>query len=253
MKYLTLYNDDCSKILPTLGDRSVDMVLTDIPYDEVNRASSGLRELDKGVADEMTFDLEFVLTEAVRVTKGSLYIFCGINQVSPIREHFTKEGLSTRLIVWEKTNPSPMNGEKIWLSGVECCVFGRKPNATFNRHCKNTVFRFSVGTSKRHPTEKPVALLEELITASTNEGDTVLDFTMGSGSTGEACLKHKRKFIGVELNHDYFILARNRLEDYQASRIDLPFDDVEVQESKTVSLFDFMGGIVQENEVKNER
>ena len=242
-KYLTLYNDDCSKILPTLEDRSVDMVLTDIPYNEVNRTSSGLRELNKGLADEITFDLEFVIKEALRVAKGSLYIFCGISQVSAIREYFSQGGLSTRLLVWEKTNPSPMNGDKIWLSGVECCVFGRRPNATFNRHCKNTVFRFPIGSSKRHPTEKPIALLEELITASTNKGDVVLDFTMGSGSTGEACLKNKRKFIGVELDENYFLGARERLENYQASRIDLPSEDPEdFLHTHTVTLNDFLGG-----------
>lgn len=242
-KYLTLYNDDCSKILPTLEDRSVDLVLTDIPYNEVNRTSSGLRELNKGLADEITFDLEFVIKEAIRVAKGSLYIFCGINQVSAIREYFAQGDLSTRLLIWEKTNPSPMNGDKIWLSGVECCVFGKRPNATFNRHCKNTVFRFSIGTSKRHPTEKPIALLEELITASTNKGDVVLDFTMGSGSTGEACLKNKRKFIGVELDENYFLGARERLENYQASRIDLPSEDPEdFLHTHTVTLNDFLGG-----------
>ena len=240
--YLTLHNKDCAEILPTLADNSVELVLTDIPYDEINGRGSRLRELDKGLADEITFDLESVLTEAVRVAKGSLYIFCGINQVSFIRQHFSAEGLSTRLMIWEKTNPSPMNGGRLWLSGVECCVFGRKANATFNRHCQNTVLRFPVGRSKRHPTEKPVPLLEELITASTNEGDTVLDFTMGSGSTGEACLKNKRKFIGVELDEKYFILARDRLEHYQASRLDLPVEDVAVEAPKPVSLFDFIYG-----------
>lgn len=239
--YLTLHHASCADILPTLEANSVEMVLTDIPYGEVNRASSGLRELNKGAADVVTFDLRLAIREAVRVAKGSVYIFCGIEQVSEIRKQMVEQGLSTRLVIWEKTNPSPMNGDKLWLSGIECCVFGRKANATFNRHCKNTVFRFPSGQSKRHPTEKPVPLLEELITASTNEGDTVLDFTMGSGSTGEACLKHKRKFIGVELDETYFVLARNRLEDYQASRIDLPVEDIEV-DSKPVSLFDFIGG-----------
>lgn len=249
MKYLTLYNADCVDILPTIEDNSVEMVLADIPYNEVNktkewgRKSPALRELSKGIADEMTFDLSFVLNEVIRIVSGSIYIFCSVEQISKIREGLVKQGLSTRLCVWEKTNPSPMNGDKLWLSGIECCVFGRKPNATFNRHCKNTVFRYPSGKSKRHPTEKPVGLLEELITASTNEGDTVLDFTMGSGSTGEACLKNKRKFIGVEISEDYFVLARERLENYQASRIDLPSEDVEeIPLSENISLFDFVGG-----------
>jgi site-specific DNA-methyltransferase (adenine-specific) len=243
MKYLQLIQGDCAEVLPTLEDLSVDMILVDIPYAEVNRQSSGLRELDKGKADEITFDLDNVLSECVRIVKGSVYVFCGFEQISPIRKFLASSGLSTRLCIWEKTNPSPMNGDRIWLSGVEACVFGRKPNATFNRHCKNTVFRFPSGSSKIHPTEKPVPLLEELITASSDAGDLVLDFTMGSGSTGEACLKNGRRFIGVELDQGYFEKARERLENFKARRIDLLDDDSDedVSEPDAVSLSDLLG------------
>lgn len=63
-----------------------------------------------------------------------------------------------------------------------------------------------------HPTQKPVALLEYLIKTYTNEGDLVLDFTMGSGSTGVACLNTNRKFIGIELDENYFNIAKDRIE-----------------------------------------
>lgn len=64
-----------------------------------------------------------------------------------------------------------------------------------------------------HPTQKPVALLEYLIKTYTNEGDTVLDFTMGSGSTGVACLNTNRNFIGIELDDKYYNIAKNRLKE----------------------------------------
>ena len=63
-----------------------------------------------------------------------------------------------------------------------------------------------------HPTQKPVALLEYLIRTYTNEGETVLDFTMGSGSTGVACVNTGRKFIGIELDKGYFDIAKERIE-----------------------------------------
>lgn len=63
-----------------------------------------------------------------------------------------------------------------------------------------------------HPTQKPVDLLEYLIKTYTNEGDLVLDFTMGSGSTGVACMNLNRKFIGIELDENYFNIAKNRIE-----------------------------------------
>jgi DNA modification methylase len=64
-----------------------------------------------------------------------------------------------------------------------------------------------------HPTQKPVALLEYLIKTYTNEGETVLDFTMGSGSTGVACLNTNRNFIGIELDQKYYNIAKSRLEE----------------------------------------
>lgn len=77
-----------------------------------------------------------------------------------------------------------------------------------------SVQRFTMNKSKSfHPTQKPVELLEYLIKTYTNEGEVVLDFTMGSGSTGVACLNTNRKFIGIELDGKYFEIAKNRLKD----------------------------------------
>lgn len=207
-----IYNEDCLKGMVKIPDGSIDCVLTDIPYNEVNRSDNGLRNLDKELADKGTFDLS-VLTEMLCAkSSGSVYMFCGINQVSGIREAMTACGLSTRLIIWEKTNPSPMNGDKIWLSGIECCVFGKKPGATFNEFCKNTVFRYPSGKSDIHPTQKPVNLMRRLILASSREGDLVLDPFMGSGTTAIACIKEKRHFIGFELNKEYYEKACDRIE-----------------------------------------
>ena len=209
---MELYNNDCMKVLPSLGDKSVDLVVTDIPYGEVNRKRGSRRKLDKGKADIVTFDLNMLVSELVRVTKGSIYIFCGTEQVSDIRKILVQNKMSTRLCIWEKTNPSPMNGDRIWLSGVECCVFGRFPKATFNEHCKNTVFRYPCGRNKLHPTQKPLELIEKLVLASSNEGDTVLDPCMGSGTTGVACKKNNRKFIGIEVDKEFFDTASHRIE-----------------------------------------
>ena len=111
MSDIKLYNDDCMKILSTLNSGSINLTLTDIPYDEVNRKSGGLRNLDKSNADIITFLLDDFIDEVVRVSSGSIYIFCGSVQVSHIRNRFIEHNLSVRHCIWEKTNPSPMNGE----------------------------------------------------------------------------------------------------------------------------------------------
>ena len=207
----TVHLGDCVEVMRTLPDNSVDMVLTDMPYGVVSRSSQGLRNLDKGVADVMDFDLEEAMAECVRVCKSSFYVFCGTEQVSFIRRYFVDKGLTTRLGIWEKTNPSPMNGQRLWLSSVECCVFARAKNAPFHEHCKSSVWRFPTARGKLHPTMKPVPLMKYLINASSNIGDVVLDFTMGSGTTGVACMETGRRFIGVEKDPEYLALAEARI------------------------------------------
>ena len=81
-----------------------------------------------------------------------------------------------------------------------------------------TILEFSNASQrgKIHPTQKPVALMEYLIKTYTNEGETVLDFTMGSGTTGVACVNLNREFIGIELDEGYFKIAENRIHEYQS-------------------------------------
>lgn len=212
MSKFQLYQGDCLEVMKQIPDGSVDMILTDIPYDEVNQISGGLRKLDRGIADKATFNLYNFLESILNKFNGSCYIFCGIGQISTIDKFFRSSGLTTRLCQWEKTNPSPMNGTRLWLSGSEFCVFARKPNAVFNRYCQKPIWKFPVGRSKLHPTEKPVKLLEYIIESSSNVGDTVVDFTMGSGTTGVACANTNRNFIGIELDEKYFSIAKERIE-----------------------------------------
>jgi len=206
-----IYNEDCIQGMRRLPDRSIDMVLTDLPYGEVNRKSGGLRNLDKGVADVCNINLEVLCAEIARVCKGTVYLFCGIKQISQLTELLEKQGFSTRLGQWEKKNPSPMNGTRLWLSGSEFCVIGRKPNAVFNRHCQKPIWKYPVGRNKLHPTQKPAALFEYLIESSTNEGDIVLDCCIGSGTTAEACINTNRHYLGFELDKDYYNTACERI------------------------------------------
>lgn len=203
---------DCLELMRDIPDGSVDVVLTDIPYGVVNRSSNGLRNLDKGAADECSIPICATMEHFIRIAKNSIYVFCGTEQVSEIRRRMIEHGLSTRLIIWEKTNPSPMNGQHIWLSGVECCVFGKRKGAPFNLHCENTVLRYPCGRNKLHPTQKPLDLITKLLIASTNKTDLVLDPFMGSGTTGVACANTGRRFIGIEKDDHWFEVARDRVE-----------------------------------------
>ena len=203
------------ELMNNIPNESIDLVLTDIPYNVVNREDNGLRKLDKENADVLTFDLINFLEQLYDKAKSTIIIFCGKEQVSIIHSYFNdkqKKGKGTvRQLIWEKSNPSPMNGQHIYLSGVENAIWFKKRGGTFNAHCKNTVFKYPIGRSKLHPTEKNHLLLQELILDNSNENDLILDPCMGSGSTGVVALQNNRNFLGMELDENYFNIAENRI------------------------------------------
>lgn len=207
----TIINGDCLQTMEMMPKDSIDLLLTDIPYGGVNRASNGLRNLDKKDADIFTMDMQNLIREMVRVTKGSGYIFCGWEQLSEIVSIIRELGISNRVIVWKKTNPSPMNGQSIWLSGIELAVYFKKKNATYNQHCKNCVVEFPSGRGKVHPTEKPLKLFKHFIEISSNEGDIVFDPFMGSGTTAVASIELGRNYYGCELNPEYCKIIADRI------------------------------------------
>lgn len=210
----SIINGDCLEIMKNFPDKSVDMILTDIPYGVVNRDSNGLRNLDKGKADEFEMSMVELLNELYRVSNGQIIIFCGKEQFSDIYSFFANKKGTVRPIVWNKTNPSPMNGQHIYLSGVEFAVwFKPRGRKVFNAFCKNTVFNFPNGSKKYHPTGKNLKLFTELIEDNSNENELILDPFMGGGTTGVACINTNRRFIGIELDEEYFNKAKKRIEE----------------------------------------
>ena len=134
--------------------------------------------------------------------------------------------------VWYKKqctyNPQKTNGHKPMNSGIRKLsvqnkteVYGKSTKelsfgGNTDRYPRlNLTFKSDKQLNYLHPTQKPVALLEYLIKTYTNEGETVLDFTMGSGSTGVACVNTNRNFIGIELDETYYEIAKKRIEETQ--------------------------------------
>lgn len=116
------------------------------------------------------------------------------------------------ILVWEKNNCTP---SQYYMKNCEYVLFFRKGKAKWINNIgeSKTVHKFNnvIGT-KLHPTEKPVDLLRFYISNSSNENDVVLDPFVGSGSTGIACIEENRKFIGVEIDEQYFKIAEERMK-----------------------------------------
>jgi site-specific DNA-methyltransferase (adenine-specific) len=205
---VTIYHGDCREVLPSIAP--VDLVLTDPPYNCINRATGGLRTIDKGGADSQPVEIESMASEIVRAATGSVYVWCGDVQLSHWLEAFKTEGLSVRGAVWWKPNPSPMNGDKMWLSALEFCAFARKSHAYFDAHCKPALWRWPTEPGD-HPTPKPLRLMQEQVAASCPPGGTVLDPFMGGGTTLRAAKNLGRKAIGIEIEERYCEIVVRRM------------------------------------------
>lgn len=205
---VTLYHGDCRDVLPSIV--AADLVLTDPPYNAINRATGGLRRIDKGTADSLPVDLRWLASECIRIAP-SCYVFCSDEQYSALRVSFSDLGATTRKCAWWKTNPSPMNGEHLWLSALELCVFARREGAVFNLHCEPPIWRGpSTPGVASHPTPKPTWLMQRLVAASSLPNGLVVDPYAGSGSTLRAAKDLGRHAIGVEIEEVRCEIAANR-------------------------------------------
>jgi len=227
---------DCHRLLASIPDSSIDMVLTDPPYGTTQ------------CAWDSVLDFDIIWPELIRVTKPNAATLLmaqtpydkvlGCTNLKMLRYEW----------IWEKTAATGfLNAKKMPLKAHENILVFYKSLPSFNpvmtrSHSRKTASRKTVTSecygkaielvnydstsryprsvqifnkdkqrSTLHPTQKPVALMEYLIKTYSNEGDTVLDFTMGSGSTGVAAIKNKRNFAGIELDKSYHNAAENRI------------------------------------------
>lgn len=223
---IQLHMGDCLEVMQGMASGSVDLVVTDPPYDisgqksKVDRAkySRPLRDMIYGEWDK-NFDLSPYLQEMGRLLTptASVYVFCGGEQLSDVLKWLRSMGCSTRTLAWVKRNPTVANGQHMWLPAIECIAYGRRSGGTFNLTCKAGVWWETPPHSRYHPTQKPEQIIGDFIAASSMEGMTVLDPFMGSGTTGVACVNTNRHFIGIEKDAGYFAIAQERIERAQST------------------------------------
>lgn len=221
-----LINGDCLEVLKRIPSHSIDLVVTDPPYD-IETSGGGLyMQDDKQYVKELNemkdgFS-ENILDELVRVMKKiNIYFFCSQKQIIPLTDYFvTKRKCNWNIISWHKTNPVPACGNK-YLTDTEYILFfrekGVKIYGEFETKYTYYVSPLNVKDKKlyNHPTCKPVEMLERFVVNSSLENQIVLDPFMGSGSMGVAAINKNRIFIGIEIKKEYYETAKNRLEETQ--------------------------------------
>ena len=223
MLKISITNESCFKFLERVASNSVELALIDPPYEvsrETNFQSGSTTgkdtdrfrvSMDFGDWDFGFTGLDIVISEIYRVLRkgGTLICFYDIWKLTKLRKYFDDaEFKQIRLIEWLKTNPVPLNSKTNYLTNArEIAVLGVKGSKpTFHSEYDNGVYRYPICHDKGrfHPTQKPLALIEDLIIKHSNEGDTVLDCFSGSGTTAIAAYNQSRNFIGCEISNEYF-------------------------------------------------
>ena len=230
MSKICLENKDCFQYLKSIPNKTVDLVLIDPPYEvsretnfqsgeETGKDTDRFRiSMDFGDWDNNFTGLDRVINESYRVLKngGTLICFYDLWKITNLKNYFCKANFKQiRLIEWLKTNPVPLNSKTNYLTNArEIAVLGVKGGKpTFNSEYDNGIYQYPICHDKGrfHPTQKPLALIEDIIKKHSNEGDLVLDCFSGSGTTAIASYNTNRNFIGCELSKEYYDKTIHRL------------------------------------------
>ena len=230
-----IHCSDAYKLCTNQKRGSIDLILTDPPYNiavpvrDTDGPSDYPRNRFTLTQDAAPWDSGFKLELAlirefwtILRDGGTAIIFYDIYKLETLRDLLRRVGFrGLRIIYWLRTNPIPQNTSKAYLinSAEVALVAVKGHNATFNADYHKGIFRYPSQNRKslgvKHPTIKPLKLIEELITIHSNNGDRVFDCFLGSGVSALASLKHGREFIGGDLNEDYVSAARQLIEKFR--------------------------------------
>lgn len=227
---ISLHNGDSREHVKSIDDKSIDFIFTDPPYNIANNIkSSNLKfdwraDVNNDIAtwDYEDLNIEFWCNEFRRVLKdtGNLFIFCSYAQIGDYYRCLDPY-YNFGIFVWHKTNPTPQFYKNSFLNSVELLITCWNKKHTWNFTKQNEMHNYyespiCMGNERlknpKHPTQKPLKLLEHLIPIASNEQDIIYDPFMGVGSVGVAAKKLNRGFIGSEIDTDYFNAAKMRID-----------------------------------------
>lgn len=229
MDGITLFNADALETIKTFSDKSIDLIVTDPPYDiAVDENCGGMLER-KGLGKSFKqlkdsdivsgYDIKSYGKEFFRILKTvNLYIWCNKKQIPEYLDFYVLQNECLfEILTWHKTNALPNLANK-YITDTEFLLYFHKKGGFCqpNSYEDGKSYFMSLINLKdkkvwHHPTIKPLEFTKRVIRNSSREGETVLDCFMGSGTTGVACKELNRNFIGIERNPEFFKSASIRL------------------------------------------
>lgn len=216
-----IYNYDCLNGLRSLPDECIDLIATDPPY-LMNYKSKCRKDkkhkFTKAIANDNNPDfIKSVIKELYRVLKNdsAIYMFCNSNKIDFFKQELENAGFKIKnIIVWVKNIRTAGDLQAAFGKQYEFIILANKGRAKFNGKRLSDVWSFNRVTGKEqlHQNQKPLELMERIIVKHSKPNDVVLDPFMGSGTTAVACIKKGRKYIGFEIDKEYYKLCTERIE-----------------------------------------
>jgi len=215
MSEIKLLQGDCLELMKDIPDGSVDMILTDPPYG-MSFQSNRRKEIYKKIKGDKDLSwLEEFVDESYRIAKDSTahYVFCSYHNIDIFKQCIERKFKIKNILTWVKNNTSMGDLRGNFAPKTEFIIFFHKGRRVINGKRDSNVLEFKKTKNELHPTQKPVDMMEFMIKKFSDEGELILDPFMGSGSTGVACINTNRNFIGMELDENYFEIAKKRIEE----------------------------------------
>lgn len=206
---------DCLEIMNEIPEKSVDLILTDSPYGFGYQSNMKKNKDLPMFYDRNTSWLNEWLYKANKILKddGHLYMFAPVQKIDEFKQKIENFFIIKNILIWDKKSFGMGDLYGQYAPSYEFIIFAVKEQGKkLNGKRERDLLSFNKCKPELHPTQKPVELLKYLIEKSSNENDTVLDPFMGSGSTGVAAKELNRNFIGIELDENYFNIAKERIE-----------------------------------------
>jgi len=221
-----IYNNNCIDVLKNIKCEEIDVCFTSPPYNSIRHKK--YKKYDDNLKDYYHFLCEFT-DELLRITKKTVIINIQTNYYNraDVYKYIGKYNKEiTRIVIWNKSNPTPSSlRHKLTNAHEYFFIFSKKKNVTINSVFMKDVIEFPINSIKikGHNAVMNSKISDLFIEEFTQIGDTVLDCFMGSGTTGISCLKLSRNFIGIEIDEDYFQIAKKRLNEL-IENIQISFD-----------------------------
>lgn len=207
-----IINDDCIEQLKLFTNNLFDLILIDPPYG-MDFQSGYRKEKHKKMEGDLSMDFLpdlFPLLRRVIKDNGHMYCFCSHHNIDLFLTEIKKVFKVKSILIWEKNNTGMGDLKGDYAPKTEFIIFVNMGKHLNSRRDPN-ILKFARTSNKLHPTEKPLDLFEFLIEKSTNEGDLVLDCFSGSGTTAQACINTKRKYVCIEKDVDFYKTSLNRI------------------------------------------